>query len=688
MVASTEPVRLSRRRAGAVLRAALVLALAGVFFLFAHAGAAQAAGVIYTNLRGVDRYDTAMKISRAMFPAGLPTGAGVVLAPGETFPEALCAAPLAAAYGGPVLLTPGMGLNNGIRDELLRLGPAQVICIGLSPGVVDQVQVALGPGVVVTAINGADVYDLSYEVAKALGAKVGDLSGATAVIARGDAFADVLGTSPLVCANRWPVLLTNGPTGALHASAVQALTELGISQAIKVGTYAVLPDWLTGLANLSGSDRYATNANVAEWAKDHGGAAFAHVGLATGDKFPDALAAGPYLAVEGGVLLLSPLSGLPAVIRAEFAANDPAVAHVSFVAMIRPVTSQVKSLLSDLAFDTTSAMAHLYQLSVVIGPRKGGSAAELAAAQYGVDYLTSLGYSPTLMDVPLPNGTTSHNVVAVKPGTSPLTIVVGGHMDSKVSTTVASPGGNDNASGSATVLELARALKDASLVPTVVFVLFGQEETVAGATDDHHWGSRRYVANMTAEQRADLVGMISVDMVGNGQFFYYRTMERGPARHARPHAGVCGRSAGQHLVPEGFIAQRIQRPRALRAFGLPGGLAGMAGRQGVSHRRRHLRTLQRGLRGEGRQVRARLPCRPRRERSLQPAGRQVLSRTGAAHRRYAFPRPQAGRELLPPAPCPRSQLGSASRGAVARRRGRQRRERQACRFRRCLPAER
>ena len=33
---------------------------------------------------------------------------------------------------------------------------------------------------------------------------------------------------------------------------------------------------------------------------------------------------------------------------------------------------------------------------------------------------------------------------------------------------------------------------------------------------------------MTAEQRADLVGMISLDMVGNGQFFYYRTMERGP----------------------------------------------------------------------------------------------------------------------------------------------------------------
>lgn len=353
------PIRPSRRRAFAVLRAAAILALVASLFLVAYPAAAQAAGVTYTSLRGTDRYDTAMKISKAMFPGGLPAGAGVVLAPGETFPEALCGAPLAAAYGGPVLLTPGIGINNAIRDELLRLAPAKVICIGLSPGVVDQVEAAMGPGVVVTAINGTDVYDLSYRVAKALGAKVGDLSGATAVIARGDAFADVMGTSPLVCANRWPVLLTDGPTGALHASAVKALTELGISQAIKVGTYAVLPAWLTGLANLSGSDRYATNVNAAEWGKAHGGATFAHVGLATGDKFPDALAAGPYLAVDGGVLLLSPLSGLPAVIRTELGANDPAVAHVSFVAMIRPVTSQVKGLLSDLAFDATSAMDRL-----------------------------------------------------------------------------------------------------------------------------------------------------------------------------------------------------------------------------------------------------------------------------------------------------------------------------------------
>jgi Zn-dependent M28 family amino/carboxypeptidase len=92
-----------------------------------------------------------------------------------------------------------------------------------------------------------------------------------------------------------------------------------------------------------------------------------------------------------------------------------------------------------------------------------------------------------------------------------------------------SPGGNDNGSGAAAVLELAQALKDAAPTPTVVLVLFGHEEPVGdGNADHHHFGSRWYVAQMTAEQRARLVGMISLDMIGYGSTFNIRHMEKGP----------------------------------------------------------------------------------------------------------------------------------------------------------------
>jgi Zn-dependent M28 family amino/carboxypeptidase len=164
------------------------------------------------------------------------------------------------------------------------------------------------------------------------------------------------------------------------------------------------------------------------------------------------------------------------------------------------------------------------KLSVDIGIRHAGTDAEMAAVQYAQDYLAELGYQADVADVPIPNGLMSHNVIAIKQGTSSQTIVVGAHMDSWGP----SPGANDNASGYGVVLELARDLKAASVVPTVIFVLFGNEEMIDKNLDHHHYGSRSYVEQMTPEQRANLVGMISLDMVAYGTSFNMRTMGKGP----------------------------------------------------------------------------------------------------------------------------------------------------------------
>ena len=285
---------------------------------------------------GTDRYDTAIKISKAMFPGALPADSGLVLAPGETFPEALCGAPLAAAYRGPVLLTPAVGLNNGVRAEMLRLAPRYVFCVGLSDSVVATVATAMGPGVEVTAIRGTggNIYEMSYLVAKALGAKVGDMTGATAIITRGDLFPDALGVSPLACAKLWPVLLTESADASpLNAYSAQALGELGITSVLKVGTYATLPEGVTGLANLSGGDRYGTNSNVAKWGQDNAGLLFNHLAVTTGQNFPDALAAGPYLALDRGILLLTKTTEVPAPSASALTAHAAEVANVDFIGL-------------------------------------------------------------------------------------------------------------------------------------------------------------------------------------------------------------------------------------------------------------------------------------------------------------------------------------------------------------------
>jgi SpoIID/LytB domain protein len=297
------------------------------------------------TIRGTDRYDTAILLSQAMYPTALPSGAGLVVAPGETFQEALCGGPLAAAYGGPVLLTYQAALANNVKAEIRRLAPSFVYCIGMAQAVVDAVAAAV-PDAVVASITGTDVYDMSYQVAEALDFATGGLSDATAIITRGDNFPDAISVSPLACRQGWPILLHEGIGGTLDVHSAAALADFGITRAIKVGTYATLPAGVQSLANLSGADRYYTCSNVAAWAQTNAGLSYSHLGIATGNKFPDALAAGPYLALDNGTLLLSPLNGpLPAASAASISANSGSIGQVTFIAMIEPVISQVKALL-------------------------------------------------------------------------------------------------------------------------------------------------------------------------------------------------------------------------------------------------------------------------------------------------------------------------------------------------------
>ncbi|PTX55359.1 aminopeptidase YwaD [Melghirimyces profundicolus] len=84
------------------------------------------------------------------------------------------------------------------------------------------------------------------------------------------------------------------------------------------------------------------------------------------------------------------------------------------------------------------------------------------------------------------------------------TIVVGAHYDG-----VDTPAANDNASGTATLLEMARVLADQRLHHEVKVVFFGAEEV--GLV-----GSHRYVEFLSEEERANTAAMINMDMVGVG----------------------------------------------------------------------------------------------------------------------------------------------------------------------------
>lgn len=105
------------------------------------------------------------------------------------------------------------------------------------------------------------------------------------------------------------------------------------------------------------------------------------------------------------------------------------------------------------------------------------------------------------------------NLVAVIQGTAvgAGTVLVGAHYDSigrpLDSVDVYAPGANDNGSGVAAVLELARIMSQNRYKATVMFVLFSAEEV-------GRQGSKAF-ASWIHEDQTDLIGMINVDTIGN-----------------------------------------------------------------------------------------------------------------------------------------------------------------------------
>lgn len=100
---------------------------------------------------------------------------------------------------------------------------------------------------------------------------------------------------------------------------------------------------------------------------------------------------------------------------------------------------------------------------------------------------------------------TGHNVVATKRGSSGKAIVLGGHYDS----VAAGPGANDNGSGTAVLIELARVLAQRETHSTLIFVAFDAEEF--GLI-----GSRYFTDHLSDTDRAKITAMLNFDMLGGG----------------------------------------------------------------------------------------------------------------------------------------------------------------------------
>lgn len=152
-------------------------------------------------------------------------------------------------------------------------------------------------------------------------------------------------------------------------------------------------------------------------------------------------------------------------------------------------------------------------LAETIGDRSAGRPQELAkAADFVAARLKAVGYEPMMQRFSLPFGGVVGdflNIAAILPGSGPdaEVLVVGAHYDTFPGT----PGADDNASGVACLLELARRLRGSKGAVEVHFVAFANEEPPFFGTQD--MGSYRY-AGLLRQQNRRVVGMLSLEMLG------------------------------------------------------------------------------------------------------------------------------------------------------------------------------
>jgi hypothetical protein len=149
--------------------------------------------------------------------------------------------------------------------------------------------------------------------------------------------------------------------------------------------------------------------------------------------------------------------------------------------------------------------------------------------------------------------TPCRNVIAVVPGREARRVVIGAHYDAAEGT----PGADDNASGVAGLLELARLLRGARPQYTIELVAYCTEEPPCFGTE--HMGSAQH-ARRLAEAGAAVEAMIALEMIG----FY--SDERGSQLYPVPMLRLFYPGAGDFIAVVGGWPQRRLAREVKRAM--------------------------------------------------------------------------------------------------------------------------
>lgn len=274
------------------------------------------------RVAGANRYDTAVAFSASTVQADRPI---TYVATGATYVDALIASPASGFEHSPVLLVERDRIADAVRTELGRLRPGHIVVMGGTDAISDATyaQLSAYSNGSIHREAGVNQYHRSALVSRNT---FDDPNVPVAYIATGQQFPDGLAGGGSAAANRGPLLLVeqNGiPVDVrteLERLNPARIVVLGGPAAVSHEVLAQLSQYSARVDRVAGISRYETAAALAtsQFARVNG--SVAAVVIATGQNYPDAVAAG----AAGLPILLVPTTGnAPQAVKEALVALNP-----------------------------------------------------------------------------------------------------------------------------------------------------------------------------------------------------------------------------------------------------------------------------------------------------------------------------------------------------------------------------
>lgn len=226
-----------------------------------------------------DRFTTNLAIE------GLADRTDVILVSGSVYPDGLAASALAKQEDADIVLVPATGLGSAQIQAIVAERPQTVWIIGGPQAIPTSVETQLtaptsagGAGLEVSRIQrvfGPTRFETAVEVSKRIQTVAFLAAKPTAIIVRGDSFADAVIAGPATFGipggiGSHPIFLVNRDT--IPAGVVEQLRARGITNVLIVGGTSVVSEAVRlgieslgiSVTRVAGADRYATAATLAQ----------------------------------------------------------------------------------------------------------------------------------------------------------------------------------------------------------------------------------------------------------------------------------------------------------------------------------------------------------------------------------------------------------------------------------------